>query len=159
MISPDVQFGHGVRLVGFVNLYGCEIGDETFVGPFVEIQRGARVGARCKVESHSFICSGVTIEDGVFIGHGALFTNDRYPRAVSETGETLCDEEWALERILVKERASIGSGAIILPGVTIGRNATVGAGAVVTHDVEDQQIVAGVPARLTNVTPSRRPRD
>ena len=146
-IAHDVRLGRDVRMVGFVNLYGCDIGDETFVGPFVEVQSDARIGARCKVQSHSFVCSGVTIEDEVFIGHGVMFTNDRRPLATDDAGGLLGSDGWVLERTLVRKRASIGSGAVILPGVTIGERAAVGAGAVVTRDVPPGATVFGVPAR------------
>jgi len=147
-IAPDVRLGKDVRLYAFVNLYGCEIGDQTSIGTFVEIQKGAKVGARCKIQSHTFICEGVTIEDEVFVGHNVNFLNDRWPAAVTDAGEPKKDQDWTLERTLVKRRAAIGSGAIILPGVTIGVGAVVGAGAVVTKDVPDQAVVAGNPARL-----------
>jgi UDP-2-acetamido-3-amino-2,3-dideoxy-glucuronate N-acetyltransferase len=141
----------------FANLYGCSIGDETRVGAFVEIQAGAEVGARCKISSHTFICSGVTIEDEVFIGHGVMFTNDREPRATSENGEMQSVNDWDLIPTRVCRRASIGSGAVILPGVTIGEGALVGAGAVVTHDVEPGDTVAGCPARSLHRSRSRLP--
>lgn len=132
----------------FVNLYGCEIGDETSIGTFVEIQRGAKIGARCKIQSHSFICEGVTIEDEVFVGHNVSFLNDRLPRATNADGSRKTDVDWTLERTLVKQRASLGTGAVILPGLTIGVEAIVGAGAVVTQDVPDGATVVGNPARL-----------
>jgi UDP-2-acetamido-3-amino-2,3-dideoxy-glucuronate N-acetyltransferase len=147
-IAPDVKLGKGVRLYAFVNLYGCEIGDEASIGTFVEIQKGAKIGARCKIQSHTFICEGVTIEDEVFIGHNVNFLNDRYPAATREDGALKLDEDWTLEPIRVKRRAAIGTGAIIMPGVTIGERAVVGAGAVVTKDVPDGAVVAGVPARI-----------
>ena len=147
-ISPDVRLGEGVRIYAFVNLYGCEIGDESRVGTFVEIQKGARIGKRVKISSHSFICEGVTIEDEVFIGHGVMFINDRYPRATTEAGESQTEADWKLEQTLVKRRASIGSNATILCGVTVGEHAVVGAGSVVTHDVPDRAVVAGNPARF-----------
>ena len=131
-----------------VNLYGCKIGDNTRIGAFVEIQKNATIGARCKISSHSFICEGVTIEDDVFVGHGVMFINDRYPRATSD-GKPQTEADWELVPTLVKKGASIGSGAVILCGVTIGEKARVGAGAVVTHDVPDQAVVVGVPARVT----------
>jgi UDP-2-acetamido-3-amino-2,3-dideoxy-glucuronate N-acetyltransferase len=147
-ISPDVELGAGVRIFSFVNLYGCAIGDETQVGAFVEIQRGARIGRRCKISSHTFICEGVTIEDECFIGHGVLFINDRRPAAVRIDGVLKGREDWTCEATRVGGRASIGSGAVIMCGVAIGRGAMVGAGAVVTHDVEPGATVAGVPARV-----------
>lgn len=143
-----VVFGEDVVVQAFANLYGCRIGDGARIGPFVEIQKGAVVGPRCKISSHSFVCEGVELEDGVFVGHGVVFTNDRYPRAVTEDGSLQRDGDWTLERTVVGSRASIGSGAIILCGLTIGKNAIVGAGAVVTHDVPDDAIVAGSPARI-----------
>ncbi|HYO61013.1 MAG TPA: acyltransferase [Actinomycetota bacterium] len=148
LIAPDVVVGRDVRFVGFVNLYGCSIGDETFVGPFVEIQRGASVGSRCKIQSHTFICEGVHVGDGVFVGHGVMFLNDRLPRATTAGGEVAGAADWTLEETFVRDRAAIGSGAVILPGVTIGEDAMVGAGAVVTKDVPPGATVAGVPARL-----------
>jgi acetyltransferase-like isoleucine patch superfamily enzyme len=147
-ISPDVRLGNGVKIYAFVNLYGCEIGDESKIGTFVEIQRGAKIGKRVKVSSHTFICEGVTIEDEVFIGHNVSFINDRYPRATNLDGSTQTDIDWTLERTLVRRRASIGTSATILCGVIIGENAIVGAGSVVTHDVPDHAIVAGNPARF-----------
>jgi UDP-2-acetamido-3-amino-2,3-dideoxy-glucuronate N-acetyltransferase len=148
-IADDVIMGDGVVVhhPELVNLYGCHIGDQTTIGPFVEVQRGARIGARCKISSHSFICDGVTIEDDVFIGHGVMFTNDRRPRATVE-GRMRDGGDWVMEATIVKAGASIGSGAVILPGVTIGRGAMVGAGAVVTSDVAEGESVAGVPARV-----------
>jgi UDP-2-acetamido-3-amino-2,3-dideoxy-glucuronate N-acetyltransferase len=147
-LLEDVQLGEGVVVQSFTNLYGCEIGDETRVGPFVEIQRGARIGARCKIQSHAFICDGVELEDEVFVGHGVLFINDRLPRATTEEGELQTGSDWELLRTRVARRASLGSGAVILGGVTIGEGAVVGAGAVVTADVEAGAVVAGVPARV-----------
>jgi len=152
-IAPDVIFGKDVVVRDFVNLYGCTIGDETLIGPFVEIQRGVVVGCRCKISSHSFLCEGVRLEDGVFIGHGVMFTNDRLPRAVNDDGTLKEAKDWTCVPTLVREGAAIGSNAVILPGVTIGRRAMVGAGAVVTRDVPDDAVVAGNPAR-----PVRRPR-
>ena len=143
-----VDFGDDVVVQAFANLYRCRIGDGSRIGPFVEIQKGAVVGARCKISSHSFVCEGVELGEGVFVGHGVVFTNDRYPRAVTDDGVLQRDGDWTLERTIVRSRASIGSGAIILCGLTIGENAIVGAGAVVTHDVPDGAIVAGSPARV-----------
>jgi acetyltransferase-like isoleucine patch superfamily enzyme len=143
-----VELGDGVVVMSFTNLYGCRIGDETRVGPFVEIQRGAVVGARCKISSHAFICDGVELEDEVFVGHGVVFVNDRRPRATTDDGALQSGEDWELERTLVERRASIGSGAVILCGVTIGAGALIGAGAVVTRDVAPGETVAGVPARV-----------
>jgi acetyltransferase-like isoleucine patch superfamily enzyme len=146
-IAPDVRLGRDVRVHAFVNLYGCEIGDDTSIGTFVEIQKGVRVGARCKIQSHTFICEGVTIEDEVFVGHNVNFLNDRFPAATNADGSRKTDADWTLETTLVKRRAAVGTGAVILPGVTIGIGATVGAGAVVTKDVPDGVIVVGNPAR------------
>jgi acetyltransferase-like isoleucine patch superfamily enzyme len=152
-IAPDVKLGKGVKLSKFINLYGCEVGDETKIGAFVEIQRNARVGKRCKVQSHTFICEGVEIEDNAFIGHGVTFTNDKYPRATSESGELQTDADWKVEKTLVKKGASIGSGTTILSNLTIGAGAIVGAGSVVTKSVPAGAIVAGNPAKVL-----RRPR-
>jgi acetyltransferase-like isoleucine patch superfamily enzyme len=146
-IAADVVLGRDVRIADFVNLYGCRIGDESRVGPFVEIQKNAAVGRRCKVSSHTFICEGVTLEDEVFVGHGVTFVNDRFPRATTEAGALQGDADWVCEPTLVRRRASIGSGATILCGVTIGEEAVVGAGSVVTHDVPARTVVAGNPAR------------
>jgi acetyltransferase-like isoleucine patch superfamily enzyme len=147
-IAADVKLGRDVRLANFINLYGCEIGDETKVGAFVEIQKKARVGRRCKISSHSFICEGVTIEDNVFIGHGVVFINDTYPRATTPAGTLQSEQDWKVEPTLVRQGASIGSGATILAGLTIGENVLVGAGSVVTRDVPANCIVAGNPARI-----------
>jgi UDP-2-acetamido-3-amino-2,3-dideoxy-glucuronate N-acetyltransferase len=149
-ISEDVQLGQNVFIPqpGIVNLYGCKIGAETKIGAFVEIQKGVNVGSRCKISSHTFICEGVTIENEVFVGHGVMFINDRFPRATSASGELQTEADWAVVPTLVRNRASIGSGAVIMCGVTIGENATVGAGAVVTHDVDSGAVVKGVPARV-----------
>lgn len=146
-IAPDVKLGKGVIVRNFVNLYGCIIGDESQVGTFVEIQKGVTVGKRCKIQSHSFLCEGVTLEDGVFIGHGVMFTNDKNPRAVNADGTLKSGKDWTCEKTLVKEGAAIGSNATILPGITIGKNAVVGAGAVVTRDVPDDTTVVGNPAK------------
>jgi acetyltransferase-like isoleucine patch superfamily enzyme len=146
-ISPDVKLGRDVKLAKFINLYGCEIGDETKIGTFVEIQKNATVGRRCKISSHTFICEGVTIEDQVFIGHGVTFVNDRFPRAATATGELQTEKDWKVEHTLVKKGASIGSGATVLSNVVIGEHAIVGAGSVVTRDVPPHTIVAGNPAR------------
>ena len=147
-VAPDVKLGEKVKIYAFVNLYGCEIGDESKIGTFVEIQKGAKIGRRTKISSHTFICEGVTIEDEVFIGHGVMFTNDKYPRATSAEGTLQTEADWVCIPTLVKRRASIGSNATILCGVTIGERAIVGAGSVVTHDVPDDAIVTGVPARV-----------
>ncbi len=147
-IADDVKLGQRVRLSPFVNLYGCSIGDDSRIGAFVEIQRDAKIGARCKISSHTFICSGVEIEDEVFIGHGVVFINDRYPRATNADGSPQGDGDWHMERTVVRRGASIGSGAVILCGVEIGERAMVGAGALVTKNVAPGAIVAGVPARL-----------
>ncbi|MCX8158028.1 MAG: N-acetyltransferase [Verrucomicrobiae bacterium] len=147
-IAPDVVLGEGVQIYGFVNLYGCRIGRGTRIGTFVEIQRGAEIGERCKISSHTFICEGVTIEDECFIGHGVMFINDRYPAAVNADGQLQSTADWQCIPTRVKRRAAIGSGAVILCGVTIGEGALVGAGAVVTRDVPPGAVVAGVPARL-----------
>jgi acetyltransferase-like isoleucine patch superfamily enzyme len=147
-IANDVKLGKNVKLAQFVNLYGCEIGDESKVGTFVEIQKNARVGARCKISSHTFICEGVTIEDNVFIGHGVVFINDIYPRATTAEGQLQTETDWAVESTLVRKGASIGSGATVLARLTIGENAIVGAGSVVTKSVPANSIVAGNPARV-----------
>jgi len=148
-ITEDVQLPSSCRLPqrDLVNLYGCVIGAETVIGAFVEIQSDVRVGRRCKISSHSFLCSGVTLEDEVFVGHGVMFTNDRHPRATDEKGGLKTAQDWNSEHTLVKRRASIGSGAVILPGIVIGAEAVIAAGAVVTHDVPDRTTVAGCPAR------------
>jgi acetyltransferase-like isoleucine patch superfamily enzyme len=148
VIAPDVKLGRDVTIYNFVNLYGCEIGDGSKIGSFVEIQKGARVGRNCKISSHTFICEGVTIEDEVFIGHGVIFVNDKYPRATSPGGALQSDADWEVVPTIVKRGASIGSGVTILCGVTIGEGALVGAGAVVTDDVPARATVAGNPARV-----------
>jgi len=147
-ITDDVKLGKNVRLGEFINLYGCEIGDDCKIGAFVEIQKNARVGSRCKISSHSFVCEGVSVEDGVFIGHGVVFINDTYPRATNGNGELQSEADWKVERTVVKSGASIGSGAVILSRVVIGENAIVGAGSVVTHDVPANCIAVGNPARV-----------
>jgi acetyltransferase-like isoleucine patch superfamily enzyme len=149
-IADDVRLGEGVQIFhpSLVNMYGCAIGDGTKIGTFVEIQKNAEVGARCKISSHTFICEGVAIEDEVFVGHGVMFTNDRFPRATNADGSLQTDADWAVEPTRVRRRASIGSNATIVSGVTIGEGALVAAGAVVTRDVADYAIVAGVPARV-----------
>jgi acetyltransferase-like isoleucine patch superfamily enzyme len=144
----DVAFGDGVVVAPFTNLYGCEVGDETRIGPFVEVQRGARIGSRCKIQSHSFICDGVEIHDEVFVGHGVMFINDDRPRATTDDGELQSGDDWTLLPTVIERRASLGSGAVILGGVRIGEGALVGAGAVVTRDVAPGETVAGVPARM-----------
>jgi acetyltransferase-like isoleucine patch superfamily enzyme len=157
-VSDSVVFGAGVRVLKpeLVNLYGCIIGDETRIGPFVEIQDGATVGARCKIQSHSFICEGVNIGDEVFVGHGVMFTNDLWPRATDDDGHLLGAEDWSLKATVIGNRASIGSGAVLLP-VHVGEGALVAAGAVVTRDVADYAIVAGNPARVVGDVRTRRP--
>jgi len=152
-IAADVKLGHGVKLAKFINLYGCEVGDNTKIGAFVEIQKNARVGKNCKISSHSFICEGVTIEDDVFIGHGVTFINDSYPRATIN-GRLQTELDWTVETTLVRRGASIGSAATILPNVIIGENALIGAGSVVTHDVPANAIVAGNPARQVRLLTS-----
>ena len=147
-ISPDVKLGADVKLSKFINLYGCEVGDRTKIGAFVEIQKNAKVGNNCKISSHTFICEGVTIEDDVFIGHGVTFINDSYPRATTADGQLQTEADWKVEQTRVKRGASIGSGATILSKVTIGANAIVGAGSVVTRDVPANVIVAGNPAKV-----------
>jgi acetyltransferase-like isoleucine patch superfamily enzyme len=147
-IAPDVKLGKDVRLSKFINLYGCEIGDESKIGAFVEIQKNARVGRRCKISSHTFVCEGVDIEDNVFIGHGVTFINDSYPRATATDGRLQTEADWKVEKTIIKKGASIGSGSTILSNVTIGENSIVGAGSVVTKDVPANSIVAGNPARV-----------
>ena len=157
MIAKDVVLGENVRIFqpDLVNLYGCSIGDGTKVGAFVEVQRGAAIGANCKISSHTFICDGVTIEDGVFVGHGVMFINDVHPRAVNPDGALQTEADWAVVRTRIRTRASLGSNCTIMGGITVGVGAMVGAGAVVTHDVPDYAIVAGVPARVIGDTRTR----
>lgn len=155
-IAPDVKLGKDVKLAAFINLYGCEVGDDTKVGTFVEVQKNARIGRRCKISSHTFICEGVTVEDNVFIGHGVVFINDSYPRATTSAGELQTEADWKVERTVVRSGASIGSGATILPNITIGHNAIVGAGSVVTKDVPANAIVAGNPAKLLRTVESEK---
>lgn len=156
-IAPDVKLGKDVRLSKFINLYGCEIGDETKIGAFVEIQKNAKIGKRCKISSHTFICEGVTIEDNVFVGHSVTFINDSYPRATTNDGQLQTEAHWKVEKTIVKQGASIGSGSTILSSITIGENAIVGAGSVVTKDVPANAIVAGNPAKfLRNITAQAR---
>lgn len=147
-IAPDVKLAHGVKLSKFINLYGCQIGEDTKIGAFVEIQKNATVGKNCKISSHTFICEGVTIEDNVFVGHSVTFINDSYPRATTPDGQLQTEADWTVERTIVKKGASIGSGSTILANITIGENAIVGAGSVVTKDVPPNAIVAGNPAKL-----------
>ncbi len=147
LIAPDVRLGRDVRINAFVNLYGCEIGDETRIGPFVEIQKGTKIGARCKISSHTFICEGVTIEDEVFVGHGVVFINDRNPSATTAKGILKSEADWFCQETLIKKGASIGSGVTLLGGITVGEKALVGAGSVVTRDVPARATVAGNPAR------------
>ena len=147
-VADDVSLGDGVKVHGFANLYGCSLGDETTVGAFVEIQKGVIIGRRCKISSHSFICEGVTIEDEVFIGHHVCFTNDVYPRSTTADGDLQSEGDWELTETIVKRRASVGSGAVILAGLTIGEGSLVGAGSVVTKDVAAGTVVAGNPARV-----------
>ncbi|MGA2227660.1 MAG: acyltransferase [Syntrophobacteraceae bacterium] len=148
-IADDVKLGENVKLSKFINLYGCEVGDNTKIGAFVEIQKGAVIGKNCKISSHTFICEGVTVEDDVFIGHGVTFVNDTYPRAVSAEGRLQTEEDWKVEPTLVKKGASIGSGSTILANVTIGENALVGAGSVVTKNVPSGAVAIGNPAKVT----------
>jgi acetyltransferase-like isoleucine patch superfamily enzyme len=154
-VSADVKLGRNVKLTNFINLYGCEIGDNTKLGTFVEVQKNARIGRNCKVSSHTFICEGVIIEDEVFIGHGVTFINDSYPRATAAGGNLQTESDWTVEKTVVQKGASIGSGATILAGVTIGERALVGAGAVVTKNVPANAIVAGNPARILRIMESK----
>lgn len=153
-IAPSVKLGRDVKIFGFANLYGCEIGDEVKIGTFVEIQKGVKVGNRCKISSHSFLCEGVTLEDEVFIGHNVTFINDRYPRATSESGELQTEQDWVCVPTVVKKGASIGSSVTVLCGVTIGERAIIGAGSIVTKDVPPNVVVAGNPARVLKAVPS-----
>ncbi len=154
-IAPDVKLGKNVRLHGFVNLYGCEIGDDVKIGTFVEIQKGVKIGNRCKISSHTFICEGVTLEDEVFVGHNVTFTNDLHPRATNDGGQLQTDKDWTCIPTLVKRGASIGSGATLLCGIMIGENAMIGAGSVVTKDVAAGAVVAGNPARVLHSNPAK----
>jgi acetyltransferase-like isoleucine patch superfamily enzyme len=147
-VAPDVRLGEGVRLARFINLYGCEIGAGTKIGTFVEVQKNSRIGKNCKISSHTFVCEGVSIEDNVFIGHGVMFINDSYPRATTADGKLQTEADWNVERTVVRQGASIGSGATILANVTVGKNALVGAGSTVTRDVPANAVVAGNPARV-----------
>jgi UDP-2-acetamido-3-amino-2,3-dideoxy-glucuronate N-acetyltransferase len=157
-IAPDVKLGEGVKLSRFINLYGCQVGDNTKIGAFVEVQKNASIGKNCKISSHTFVCEGVTIEDNVFVGHGVMFINDSYPRATSPNGELQTEKDWTVEPTLVRKGASIGSGATILANVTIGEHALVGAGSVVTRDVPAFAVVAGNPARVLRfATPGTPP--
>ena len=150
-IAPSVKLGKDVKVFGFVNLYGCEIGDETKIGTFVEVQKDVRIGKRCKISSHTFICAGVTIEDEVFVGHNVTFINDLYPRATADGGKLQTEADWECRPTLVKRGASIGSSATLLCGITVGENAIIGAGSVVTKDVPANAIVAGNPARVLRI--------
>jgi UDP-2-acetamido-3-amino-2,3-dideoxy-glucuronate N-acetyltransferase len=154
-IAPDVKLGKNTRVFDFVNLYGCEIGDDVKIGTFVEIQKGVKIGNRCKVSSHTFICEGVTLEDEVFVGHSVLFTNDRFPRATNNSGQLQTETDWTCIPTLVKRGASIGSGSTLLCGITVGENALIGAGSVVTKDVPPGAVVAGNPARVIQSVQSK----
>jgi len=158
-VAKDVKLGRDVKLAKFINLYGCEIGDETKIGAFVEVQKNAKIGNRCKISSHSFVCEGVTIEDNVFIGHGVTFINDSYPRATSGGGALQTETDWKVEPTVVKKGASIGSGATILSRVTVGENAIIGAGSMVTRDVPNNAIVAGNPAKILRYLFSNEPEE
>jgi UDP-2-acetamido-3-amino-2,3-dideoxy-glucuronate N-acetyltransferase len=151
-IAPDVKLGKNVKIYDFVNLYGCDIGDNTRIGAFVEIQKNARIGKNCKISSHTFICEGITIEDNVFVGHNVTFINDKYPRATAEDGRLQTDDDWTCIPTTVKKGASVGSGATLLCGITVGENAVIGAGSVVTKDVPPNTIVAGNPAKILRRT-------
>ena len=154
-IAPDVRLGRNVRIYDFANLYGCEIGDDVRIGAFVEIQKGVKIGNRCKISSHTFICEGVTLEDDIFVGHNVTFTNDRFPRATNGDGQLQTDADWVCVRTLIRRGASIGSGATLLCGITIGEKAMIGAGSVVTKDVPPGAVVAGNPARVIRANSSR----
>ncbi len=158
-IAADVKLGKDVKLAKYINLYGCAIGDHTKVGAFVEVQKNAKVGARCKISSHTFVCEGVTIEDNVFVGHGVVFINDQYPRATTSDGDMQTENDWKVESTLIKKGASIGSGSTILANITIGENAIVGAGSVVTKSVPADAIVAGNPARVLRLGASKARRN
>lgn len=147
----NVRVGEGVKIFNFVNAYGCEINSGSKIGSFVEIQKGVRIGKNCKISSHSFICEGVDIHDGVFVGHGVIFINDRFPKAVNDNGEMKSEEDWTLERTVIHKGVGIGSGAVIMCGITIGEGAIIGAGSVVTKDVQPFAVVAGTPARLLRI--------
>ena len=156
LIAPDVKLGKGVRIYSFTNLYGCQIGDDVKIGTFVEIQKGATIGNRCKISSHTFICEGVTLEDEVFVGHNVTFINDQYPRATTADGQLQTEADWRCEPTLVKKGASIGSGATLLCGITVGEFAVVGAGSVVTKDVPAYGVVVGNPAKVLKMLPKKR---
>ncbi|HEY1787175.1 MAG TPA: acyltransferase [Verrucomicrobiae bacterium] len=155
LIAPNVKLGRNVRLFGFANLYGCELGDDVKVGPFVEIQKGVKIGNRCKISSHSFLCEGVVLEDDVFIGHNVTFTNDRFPRATNGTGQLQSEADWQCLPTIVKRGASIGSGVTLLCGITVGENALIGAGSVVLRDVPPDTVVAGNPAKTIRSLPRK----
>src|SRR6266496_242359 len=155
-IAPDVKLGKGVRIYGFTNLYGCEIGDDVKIGTFVEIQKGAKIGNRCKISSHSFVCEGVILEEEVFVGHNVTFINDRYPRATNEEGQLQTEADWQCIPTVVKKGASIGSGSTLLCGITVGEHAIVGAGSVVTKDVPPYSVVVGNPAKVLKLLPKKK---